>query len=407
MKVGVVVVGGGPSGLIAAAEAARHGIDVLVLEEHREIGVPDHCAGLISLGGLKALGVSESCVKNYVKGARVFSPSGLMMEVSRERAQAAVVNRVRVDKELAMRAERKGVEVRTERRVRELGVGKKHVKVRCKEEEHEAELVIIAEGAPSAITRSLGIKPSLTLPAHQCELEVDMGREDVEIYFGNCWSPGFFTWCIPLGDGLARLGLACRLSNPRELLRRVASKHPIISRRILRRPLREMAGMVTVGGPLRGHAFGRLIIIGDAGGFAKPTTGGGLVYGGLTAKLAGGAVGRALLLNDVNYLSLFERGWREKLGVQFRCMRFLANYIQSLTDRELDQLFLTLKKLGIDDDLRLFGDMDLQGDTLRKLVTKAKNIELGFTILVKLFKWHVPKLFQWRMRHGPEGLAAQ
>jgi len=45
----VVVVGAGPTGCYAARQLARLGYEVLVLEEHTEIGEPVHCTGIISL----------------------------------------------------------------------------------------------------------------------------------------------------------------------------------------------------------------------------------------------------------------------------------------------------------------------------------------------------------------------
>ena len=57
LRADVLVIGGGPSGLLAAREAASKGAEVLVLEEHKEIGVPNHCTGILSVEGLQRLGV--------------------------------------------------------------------------------------------------------------------------------------------------------------------------------------------------------------------------------------------------------------------------------------------------------------------------------------------------------------
>ena len=45
----VAIVGGGPAGLTAARTLAGHGHDVVVLEEHPQIGVPVHCTGVLGL----------------------------------------------------------------------------------------------------------------------------------------------------------------------------------------------------------------------------------------------------------------------------------------------------------------------------------------------------------------------
>ena len=44
----VTIVGAGSSGLRLAKKLAEADIDVNVLEDHPEIGLPEHCSGLIS-----------------------------------------------------------------------------------------------------------------------------------------------------------------------------------------------------------------------------------------------------------------------------------------------------------------------------------------------------------------------
>ncbi len=51
-----IVIGAGPAGLLAASEIAKKGYSVQVFEEHKQVGEPDHCAGLLSTSGLKRLG---------------------------------------------------------------------------------------------------------------------------------------------------------------------------------------------------------------------------------------------------------------------------------------------------------------------------------------------------------------
>lgn len=41
----VIVVGAGPAGCVAAKAASRHGVRVILIEEHQAIGSPRHCPG--------------------------------------------------------------------------------------------------------------------------------------------------------------------------------------------------------------------------------------------------------------------------------------------------------------------------------------------------------------------------
>ena len=49
LRCDVVVIGAGPTGCYSACELARAGYDVLLLEEHEQVGEPQHCTGVIGL----------------------------------------------------------------------------------------------------------------------------------------------------------------------------------------------------------------------------------------------------------------------------------------------------------------------------------------------------------------------
>ncbi len=57
-KPDIVVVGGGPCGSYAAYTAAKLGAEVVVCEDHEEIGAPNHCAGHLNISSLKRLGIT-------------------------------------------------------------------------------------------------------------------------------------------------------------------------------------------------------------------------------------------------------------------------------------------------------------------------------------------------------------
>ena len=120
-----MVVGAGPAGLIAAREAAKRGVDVLVLEEHAQVGLPVECAGLISLRGLKAIGVyraKKRFVLNELRAATFYSPSGLELRVEAPEPVACVVDRHELDVALAEQAMRAGAEVELGKLVRKVSV---------------------------------------------------------------------------------------------------------------------------------------------------------------------------------------------------------------------------------------------------------------------------------------------
>ena len=48
-----IVIGAGPAGCTAAKVAAERGLKVIILEQHKEVGVPQHCGGNFYSHGIK------------------------------------------------------------------------------------------------------------------------------------------------------------------------------------------------------------------------------------------------------------------------------------------------------------------------------------------------------------------
>src|SRR5690242_3918909 len=110
MQRDVIVVGGGPAGLYAAWRMATAGYSVLVCEEHRAIGVPVHCTGVLSAVTFDEFSVPRDVILNPLDAVRFVSPSGLQVRYTPPRAEAVVIDRVRFDQRLADQARAAGVE---------------------------------------------------------------------------------------------------------------------------------------------------------------------------------------------------------------------------------------------------------------------------------------------------------
>jgi flavin-dependent dehydrogenase len=95
--------------------------------------------------------------------------------------------------------------------------------------------------------------------------------------------------------------------------------------------------------PLRviGKTYGpRLLVVGDAGGFTKPTTGGGIFYSLLTASLAAETLIEGFRRGrlDEAFLSRYEARWRERLGKELKLAGWFRHVVTRLTDAEIDVL---------------------------------------------------------------------
>ena len=381
MRADVTVIGAGPSGLIAAREVAEKGFDVKVVEEDPEVGVPNHCAGLLSLSGMKEIGVptDETFVENYVKGAVFYSPSGLSFTVEKSRYVACVVDRELFDKYLAQKACEAGVDILVKTKAKGvLFPSDREVAVKTTADTINSAFVIDAEGVNSRILKSLSLKPieeKYVLKGLQFDLEgVEVDEEFVEVHLNRKLAPGLFCWVIPTGEDRARVGLAGRNIDARRNL------EFFVKRRFKAYTIeRVRGGLVVTSGPIPVAHTRNLAVIGDAAGQVKPTTGGGVILGGICASICGRVLAEALEREELGSKPLlrYERLWREKLTSEFRVMKAVRRLANKLPDKLVDYFFKLIIDQGLDRTLSEKGDMDFQREalsTLLKAMPKPLNM---------------------------------
>ena len=170
----MVVVGGGPAGLIAARELATAGFRVRVLEEHDVIGAPVHCTGVLGLDAFDELSLSRRAIVGAADAARFVSPNGTTVVIDAERVRAAVVDRAIFDRDLAASAVAAGAMIQTGVRVVGVTRGPQSVTIRttgAADVVIEARAAVLACGASYRFNRALGLGvPSVLV--HSAQLEV-------------------------------------------------------------------------------------------------------------------------------------------------------------------------------------------------------------------------------------------
>ncbi|HEY6357357.1 MAG TPA: NAD(P)/FAD-dependent oxidoreductase, partial [Vicinamibacterales bacterium] len=208
----VAVIGGGPAGALAAQTLAERGRDVVLLEEHPEIGAPTHCTGLLGLEAFDEFDLPRRVILGVAESARFWGASGQSITVRSERISASVVDRRALDETLVERARAAGTDVRTGTRVDRVRVESDHVVVTTEGADRAilARAVVLACGANYRFHKGLGLgTPAVFLQSAQLEAPFP-DAASVEIQLGRGAAPGGFGWLVPLRRGestCARIGL--------------------------------------------------------------------------------------------------------------------------------------------------------------------------------------------------------
>ena len=350
----VVIAGGGPVGSRVAYKLAGLGYQVAVIEKRPEIGEKPCCTGIISQECVTTFSIPDDVVFRQINATKLFPPSGEPIRIYRLENQACIVNRQAFDKALAKQALTKGAEYHLNSKVEHITYKPDSVVITVEENgelnQLEAQAVVLATGFNAPLVNRLGFgRVGYSATGVQADVQVN-GVEEVEVYFDSKLAPGFFAWLVPASVGRCLVGLMSTQSpgaHLRDWLTKLTAQGRIIP---------ENYQIRYAGIPLKPltRTFGeRLLIVGDAAGQVKPTTGGGIYFGMLCADIAADTLHNALRSGDlsVKQMSRYEQDWQKKLGHELRNEYIARRLYQRLSDGQVNSLFSYLRSNGIVDSL--------------------------------------------------------
>ncbi|MBU0762396.1 MAG: NAD(P)/FAD-dependent oxidoreductase [Candidatus Altiarchaeota archaeon] len=346
MRYDYIVVGNGPAGCIAAANAACESDVLLVGKGFRRV----QCAGLVSVSGLEKINVKpKDSVVNVVRGAKIFSPSGIETVIDGKKPKAYVLDRMAFDEMLLEKALDAGVKYK-KGFVESI---KPQVKIKGQRGQN-ADVTVLASGTDYSLQHRHGLEtPGEYLVGGQYEMKVECDTDFVELYFNV---PHFFSWIIPLGD-TARVGLCVR-GNPRPYLDSFVKKITREKRLKSARRYSESFGVIPVHNPKMRTEYDGVKLVGDAAGQVKASTGGGIVMGGLACK--------HIVSPE------YERLWRDEIGFELRLHLMIHHAINRMSDHGKDRFFNIVSEYHR--NLESSGDMDLASKTICSLLKDPRFI---------------------------------
>lgn len=321
MNYDIVVAGGGLTGLYYANKMAELGYKTAILEEHNQIGEPSHCAGIISEAYLQVEPKLSQFIVNKAEELRVISPSGKEAIIE---GTAYIIDRVSYDKHLGELCESAGAKIFLGKKFD--GINSKGIKAGKLFIGYK--IAAIADGAKSWLGRK--INPRKLLPGVQVRARLRVNSSQVTVMLGSKIAPEFFAWIVPEDERTARIGLAG--------LRPGGHLKMLLKRLDVSRVLTRHAGLIPITFP-RKICLDRLIFLGDAAGFVKATTGGGIVPGLKSTQIAIEASIMALEAEcfNRNFLEeVYTKRWRKDVGGSLKRHFQARKIFEKLNDDALD-----------------------------------------------------------------------
>ncbi len=398
----IIVIGGSANGAQAARIAAKKGARVLIIEDHPTIGIPEHCSGLFSYYGLERLDSMPppNIVFNpEIYGSRLVAPNGKTITVRKKERHALVCDRAKFDQFLIDKAIEEGAELLKPFRAFQAERSENKVFVKAKSKDGDtislsSKIIISAEGIRGEIAKQLGLSPpekKALINAAQFFMKdiEDIDPQLVELFQTREFAPDFFGWIIPMSDSSAKVGLGTSRPRAAKELEKLLNNHKVLKDRVKNSDTYyKIAGRIPITGPVKKTYANQLLLVGDVAGQTKPTTGGGVILGGIAAQIAGEVAAEAIKNDrtDSKYLRRYEKLWKKEIGRNLWIQRKVRNYINLLSDKEMNIFFEKLEKKGIIAQIEKYGDVDNQAKLAFKLLRTLSLYPYYLKTSVKLIK---------------------
>jgi digeranylgeranylglycerophospholipid reductase len=346
----VLVVGAGPVGSVAARTASECGADVLLLEEHPEVGSPVFCAEGISLKCVEDSGLEAKppLVCHDITETRIIAPDTNYIELVSPKWSEFIINRDFFDRALSEKAVKSGVRLMTNTRA--ITVTKKGdtvTGVMAKSTEAElkisAKVVVGADGHASIVRKTSGLSRWFSDVYTCAQFKIgglDLNPQVKEILLGGNIAPGGYAWVFPKSREVANVGLGVRRihkTSPIEYLKRYVDSDARFKGAEIQRVT---GGICPASGTLSKIVDNGVMVVGDAAGQLMPLTGAGVQSGIEAGRISGEVAAQSVEEGDVSAsrLSMYERRFDGEWGERIRNSRWGRDLLDRLRDEDLNRL---------------------------------------------------------------------
>ncbi len=360
---------------------------ILVIEEHKEIGMPFQCAGIVSQKLTQLIKVPKDIILNRVSVAKLVTPFGKIIKLSGDE-NPYIINRIALDRLFYEKVKNyKNIsfylgekfesfkyikENRSERVL--LETSKRKIKVK---------MLIGCDGPLSLVGKTLGIKNKV-IYATQIRVKGTFNQNEASMYFDPRWKE-LFGWIVPEGNNVYRIGIGTSTN--------IAKKFKLFTKALkidINQKIDQQGGLIPYG-MMNKIAFKNILLLGDSACQVKATTGGGIVMLLTCAKYAANCIIKCFKTDNFSKKVIkrnYEKLCATKVGKQLKIHYIIRSMLEEFTLNDFEKLFQIIKTSKIEHLISIYGDMDFPKELIFKLL---KN-PLVFTFLIKFVLKH-PNIF--------------
>lgn len=349
----VIVVGGGPSGALAAKTCAENGLSVLLLEKEK---VPRYkaCGGAVSKKALDLIGNYDELEPFFdLHGARTFTPDLEPLIHKFNDVVSILTFRDSFDKFLLKNAESNAMTILENERVLTVDQTKEFVEITTSNNKYQSRIIIGADGANGIVAKSTKIRKNWGKDASGicAELEIELNDNEIkeyvfdpqliDFYFIKNWGYG---WVFPKGNILS-VGIGGMRNRVNDPMNSLSNFLNLLSEgkstRLDEHIVSKKAHLIPAGGVDRVTYSNGVMLVGDAAGFVDPFLGEGIYYAIASGIIAGEVATEAIRNNDcsADFLKEYEKRCDKEFNND---LKFAFKFAKNAYDH-LDFFMLCLK----------------------------------------------------------------
>jgi geranylgeranyl reductase family protein len=362
----ISVIGAGPAGShYAFKEKTLNKSDVHLFEEHKVVGKPVACTGILTDSVTSIVNIPKDLIVSKINRFKIVAPNGKSIYIDLKKTNM-VLDRARFDQFIFNKAKDSGVNVHLgEKFLGYKNLEKKDKKnqkyiIKTSKKTYETDMIVGADGPRSPVAKSAGIYGNRKFiwgwQARARFPKLEEGTTEIRLDLGE------FSWIVPEDKHVARVGVLG-----------VQSKKLISDYKKLlgaSKIIEDQSGLIPLYNPKQQLRKDKenIFLLGDAATQVKATTYGGIIYG----LISGGYLAE----DKETYVKRFNEKLGKDLWISLK-MRDLMNHMKEDQANELIDIFQKQNNAKILSE----HDRDFPSKFVVQLLMKeAKLWKLGFQI---------------------------